>query len=148
MYPAPFDYHRPSTLNEALHLLTTLGGAATVLAGGQSLIPMMKLRVGEFRHVVDIGRLSGLAYIERRGDTLHIGALARHAQIAASPIAQEIPLLADVAGGIADRAPWVPSAVDLPWPIRAPAGPPACEQRVRRPCALARRVSARSRSTN
>jgi carbon-monoxide dehydrogenase medium subunit len=103
MYPAPFDYHRPATLNEALHLLTTLGGAATVLAGGQSLIPMMKLRVGEFRHVVDIGRLSGLAYIERRGDTVHIGALARHAQIAASTIVQEIPLLADVAGGIADR---------------------------------------------
>ncbi len=103
MYPAPFSYFRPTSLDETLKMLAAHGGAATVLAGGQSLIPMMKLRVGDFRRIVDIGRLSGLSYIERRGDTIHIGALARHAQVAASPVASEYPLLRDVAGGIADR---------------------------------------------
>lgn len=103
MYPAPFAYHRPASLDEALSLLAAHAGAATVLAGGQSLIPMMKLRVGEFHRIVDIGRLHGLSYIERRGDTVHIGALTRHAQIAASPLAREFALLGDVAGGIADR---------------------------------------------
>ena len=103
MYPAPFNYHRPTTLQEALGLLTRFEGQATILAGGQSLVPMMKLRVGEFSDVVDIGRLSGLSYIERRGDTIHIGALARHAQIASSDIARQLPLLRDIAGGIADK---------------------------------------------
>lgn len=103
MYPAPFAYHRPGSLDEALRLLAGYGGDAVALAGGQSLIPMMKLRVGDFRRVIDIGRLHGLSYIERRADTLHVGALARHAQIAASRVAREFPLLIDVAGGIADR---------------------------------------------
>lgn len=103
MYPAPFNYHRPATLQEALQLLTRFEGEATVLSGGQSLIPMMKLRVGEFSDVVDIGRLPGMSHIERRGNTVHIGALARHAQIASSDIAQQLPLLRDIAGGIADK---------------------------------------------
>jgi len=103
MYPAPFAYFRPTSLDEALMLLAAHGGAATVMAGGQSLIPMMKLRVGDVRRIVDIGELHGMSHIERRGDTVHIGALARHAQVAASPVARDYPLLRDVAGGIADR---------------------------------------------
>lgn len=103
MYPAPFNYHRPDNLQDALRLLDHFDGEAIVLAGGQSLIPMMKLRVGEFPEVVDIGRLQDLSYIEQRGDTLHIGALARHAQVAASDVAQSNALLCDIAGGIADK---------------------------------------------
>lgn len=103
MYPARFNYHRPATLQDALRLLAQFEGEASVLAGGQSLIPMMKLRMGDFPEIVDIGRLPDLSYIEQRGDTVHIGALARHAQIAGSEVAQQIPLLGDIAGGIADR---------------------------------------------
>lgn len=103
MYPAPFAYFRPTSLDEALRLLVAHGGTATVMAGGQSLIPMMKLRVGDFQRIVDIGRLNGLSHIERRGDTIHIGALARHADVAASTVADDYPLLRDVAGGIADK---------------------------------------------
>ena len=101
MYPASFNYHRPATLQEALRLLKQFAGEATIMSGGQSLVPMMKLRVGEFSDVVDIGRLPGLSHIEQRGNTVHIGALARHAQIASSDIAQQLPLLRDIAGGIA-----------------------------------------------
>ena len=103
MYPAPFNYHRPASLPDALRLLQQFNGEAVVLAGGQSLIPMMKLRVGEFRDLIDIGRLPELSYIEQRAGMLHIGALARHAQIAASGAAASFAILGDVAGGIADR---------------------------------------------
>ncbi len=103
MYPAPFDYLRPETLQDAIRLLEQSGGRAVVLSGGQSLIPMMKMRIGEFPQLVDLGRIGNLSYIDRRGDTLHIGAMARHGQIAASEAATNFPLLKDVAGGIADR---------------------------------------------
>jgi carbon-monoxide dehydrogenase medium subunit len=103
MYPAPFEYHRPGSVADALQLLARSDGEAIVLAGGQSLIPMMKLRMGEFPQLVDIGRLSGLSHVEQRGNTLHIGALARHAQIAASDAAGQFPPLRDIAGGIADK---------------------------------------------
>jgi len=102
MYPAPFNYHRAESLDDALRVLDRSGGDAIILAGGQSLIPMMKLRMGEFPQLVDIGRLKDLSYIDQRGDALHIGALARHAQIAASDAAENYPILKDVAGGIAD----------------------------------------------
>jgi carbon-monoxide dehydrogenase medium subunit len=103
MYPAPFQYHRAESLDDALRTLAQSEGEAIVLAGGQSLIPMMKLRMGEFPQIIDIGRLKDLSHIEQRGDTLHIGALARHAQVAASEAAAGFPILRDVAGGIADK---------------------------------------------
>jgi aerobic carbon-monoxide dehydrogenase medium subunit len=103
MYPAPFHYHRPDTLQDAVSILEQAAGEAIVLAGGQSLIPMMKLRMGEFPQIIDIGRVKDLSTIEQRGDTLHIGAMARHAQIAASDAAGRYPILRDVAGGIADK---------------------------------------------
>ena len=103
MYPAPFRYYRPESLQQAIGLLARHGDEARLLAGGQSLIPMMKLRMGEQSAVVDIGRLPDLSYIERRGDTLHIGALATHAEIAVSEVAAAIPAVIDAANGIADR---------------------------------------------
>lgn len=102
MYPAPFDYHRPETVQDAVRILDQSEGRAILLAGGQSLIPMMKLRMGEFPEIIDIGRIKNLSYIEQRGETLHIGAMARHAQIAASDAAGQYAILRDVAGGIAD----------------------------------------------
>lgn len=103
MYPAPFRYYRPNSVQEAIKLMSQTGDEATLLAGGQSLIPMMKLRMGEFRHVVDIGKLTDLSRVEQHGDMLHIGALARHAQIASSGAATMFPMLQDIAGGIADK---------------------------------------------
>jgi carbon-monoxide dehydrogenase medium subunit len=103
LYPAAFDYHRPDTLQDAVQILDKSAGQAILLAGGQSLIPMMKLRMGEFPEIIDLGRVPGLAHIEQRGTTLHVGALARHAQVAASDAAAQFAVLGDVAGGIADK---------------------------------------------
>ena len=103
MYPAPFRYHRPGSLQAAIGLLSRFGNDARIMAGGQSVIPMMKLRVGEASELVDIGRLPDLSYVTLEGSTLRIGALTTHALIAASEEARQIPLVAETAGGIADR---------------------------------------------
>jgi carbon-monoxide dehydrogenase medium subunit len=103
MYPAPFRYHRPENLQAAIELLGKFGDDAKILAGGQSQIPMMKLRVGELSELIDIGRLPDLSHIEVRGDNLHIGALATHAEIARSDVAACIPALIEAGGGIADK---------------------------------------------
>ncbi len=103
MYPAPFRYHRPDSLQAAIGLLAKYGEDAKVLAGGQSLIPMMKLRIGDTAELIDIGRLPNLDYIEVRGKVMHIGALATHAQIAASDVAAQIPALVEASAGIADK---------------------------------------------
>jgi aerobic carbon-monoxide dehydrogenase medium subunit len=86
VYPAAFDYSAPDTLDEALALLAELGDDGRVLAGGQSLIPMMKLRLAQPGHLVDINRITGLGSIREEDGTLVIGALARHADVAASPL--------------------------------------------------------------
>ena len=86
MLPSSFEYHRPATLEEALDLLAALGDEAKVLAGGQSLIPMMKLRFASPGHLVDINRLDGLDAIEERDGELHIGALVRHNELAGSDL--------------------------------------------------------------
>ncbi|HME90377.1 MAG TPA: FAD binding domain-containing protein, partial [Myxococcaceae bacterium] len=64
MIPAAFDYHAPTTLSEAIGLLQRYRGEAKVLSGGQSLLPLLKLRLGQVAHVVDIGRVPGLEYIK------------------------------------------------------------------------------------
>lgn len=102
MYPSPFRYHRARSLEEASKLLAELGEEARPLAGGQSLVPLMKLRLAAPAHLVDLNFLSGLAHIERSNGTLRIGALARHAEIEASAAAAAIPILHDCAAGIAD----------------------------------------------
>jgi carbon-monoxide dehydrogenase medium subunit len=103
MLPSAFEYHRPTTIDEALDLLASLGDDAKVLAGGQSLIPMMKLRFAAPEHLVDINRLEGLDAIEEVGDELHIGALVRHNQLARSElIRSKYPMIAVAAPQIAD----------------------------------------------
>jgi len=88
--PPPFAYHRPETLDEVLALLAELGDDAKVLAGGQSLVPMLNLRLARFDHLVDIGRVAELSTFERRNGDLVIGAgvrdrvLERDAEIAAA----------------------------------------------------------------
>jgi CO/xanthine dehydrogenase FAD-binding subunit len=78
MKPAPFEYERPDTVAQALHALATHGERAKVLAGGQSLIPMLNLRVLKTERLIDIGRLDELRYVKRVGDEIRIGALTTH----------------------------------------------------------------------
>jgi carbon-monoxide dehydrogenase medium subunit len=102
MYPRSFHYHRASSLKEAATLLTELGEEARPLAGGQSLIPLMKLRFANPSHLVDLNFIPGLSYIKQEGDTFRFGPLARHAEIEHSEIAARIPIIHDCAAGIAD----------------------------------------------
>jgi carbon-monoxide dehydrogenase medium subunit len=101
--PAEFEYKRPSSLDEAIGLLAG-DGDTRPLAGGHSLLPMMKLRLAEPATVVDIGRLPGLDAIEEDGDELLIGALVTHASVAASELVREkCRVLATTAEAIGDR---------------------------------------------
>src|SRR5262245_27404891 len=103
MIPPPFDYHSPRTLPEAVALLGKLGEEAKVLSGGQSLLPLLKLRLEQPAHLVDIGRIPGLDYIKEEGGFLKIGGLVREAALEASPIVRsKYPILADTAAVIAD----------------------------------------------
>ena len=93
--PAPFEYHAPATVADAVTLLAELGDDAKVLAGGQSLVPMLALRLAVFGHLVDITRIAELSGIERRGDTLWIGAGTTDAAVETSAeVAATVPLLA------------------------------------------------------
>jgi len=95
--PAPFEYHRPVTTAEAVQLLADLGEEAKVLAGGQSLVPMLALRLAVFEHLVDIGRIAELAGIEDRDDGVWIGAGTTQADVERSTeVATALPLLARV----------------------------------------------------
>ena len=95
MKPSKFDYHRPATAAEAVGLLNELGDEAKILAGGQSLVPMLALRLATFEHLVDISRLDELRGIERQNGSVRIGAATTEAEIEASAeIASAAPLLA------------------------------------------------------
>ncbi|MGB6483995.1 MAG: xanthine dehydrogenase family protein subunit M [Candidatus Acidiferrales bacterium] len=103
MIPASFEYQAPKTLDDALRLLGRHGDEAKILAGGHSLLPLMKLRLASPRYVIDIGRLRGLDYIREDGDQIAIGALVTHARIAASELLREkCPLLPETAAEIGD----------------------------------------------
>ncbi len=102
MYSHPFSYHRAATLEEASKLLLQLGEEARLLAGGQSLIPLMKMRLARPVALVDINGILSLSIIERQNGDLRFGALTRHADIENSEIAASIPILHDCAAGIAD----------------------------------------------
>ena len=101
MYPRAFAYHRAKSYPEAVSLLRQLGEEAKFLAGGQSLIPLMKLRLSTPRHLVDLNFIPQTSYIRSNG-TLRFGAMTRHSEIAASADAARIPILHDCAAGIAD----------------------------------------------
>jgi carbon-monoxide dehydrogenase medium subunit len=100
--PGTFDYHSPTTLDEAISLYQKIDGAK-ILAGGQSLIPAMRFRLATPGTLIDINRIRGLSYVEERGDHLAIGALTRECLLEESPVvAKSYPLLLDTARVIAD----------------------------------------------
>ena len=103
MLPAPFEYDRPETLDEALGLLAQHGEDAKVLAGGQSLIPLMKLRFAAPARLIDVNRIRGLDGIEERDGSLRIGAMVRHNTLAASNVIKDrYPTIAAAAPMISD----------------------------------------------
>jgi carbon-monoxide dehydrogenase medium subunit len=102
MIPAQFDYVRPASLDEALRILTDREGEAKLLAGGYSLIPLLKLRLAQPGLLVDLRDVGGLDGIVETDDELRIGARATHRQIHEHPIIERYPLLHDVSGGIGD----------------------------------------------
>ena len=103
MIPAGFDYRRASSVDEAVGLLAELGEDAKLLAGGHSLLPLMRLRLAMPSVLVDIGRVGDLSYVTESGGEVRIGALTRHHDVAASELVRErAPLIAEVAGQIGD----------------------------------------------
>jgi carbon-monoxide dehydrogenase medium subunit len=103
MYPPPFEYLRPRSIREAVELLRRHGDDAKLLAGGQSLVPMMKLRVARPKYLIDIHRIAGLNYIREEGGELCIGAMTRHVEIEHSALIREkLSMLAQAAGEIGD----------------------------------------------
>jgi carbon-monoxide dehydrogenase medium subunit len=102
MFPRAFNYHRAGSLKEAATMLQQLGVEAKLLAGGQSLIPLMKLRFANPAHLVDLNFIPGASYIEQDGGGLRVGALTCHTDIEDSPDAAAFPILHDCAAGIAD----------------------------------------------
>jgi carbon-monoxide dehydrogenase medium subunit len=137
MYPRSFEYFVPDSIEEAIRILSSCGEEAKVLAGGQSLIPLMKLRLASPRCLIDIGRLDGLAYVHEDGTGLRIGALTSHASVLESRLIHErYPLIADavrvigdiqvrnwgtIGGALAEADPagdWGPAALALKARIR------------------------------
>jgi carbon-monoxide dehydrogenase medium subunit len=103
MIPPAFEYLRPNTIPEAIALLQQHGEDAKILSGGQSLIPMMKLRIARPAYLIDINRISGLSYIKEGGGFLKIGGLTREAELESSPVIRaKYPILLDTARVIAD----------------------------------------------
>ena len=103
MIPASFDYSSPSTLDEALKLLKDIGDEAKILAGGHSLIPMMKLRFAEPGHLIDISNIPGLSHVKINNGHLKIGAMAREVDLEESKeVGDKFPIFHDAAKLIAD----------------------------------------------
>jgi carbon-monoxide dehydrogenase medium subunit len=103
VYPSQFEYHKPRSLAEAIGLLGAWRGDVRCLAGGHSLIPSMKLRLSQPRHLVDLAGIAELRGIRLEGRDLCVGAMSTHREVEASPVvAAHYPYLADVAGNIAD----------------------------------------------
>jgi len=103
MIPGAFSYHRPASVADAVKLLSTLGEDARPLAGGHSLVPMMKLRLATPGHLVDLHGVAGLKGIRRDGDNVVIGAMTtQHELLASEEIRQSLPILTEAAALIAD----------------------------------------------
>ena len=103
MIPAPFDYKRASSAAEAISLISEYGDDAKFLAGGHSLLPLMKLRLASPAVLIDIARITDLSYIKDAGDHIAIGALTRHHDVEySSVLKQHAPLLAHAAGFVGD----------------------------------------------
>jgi carbon-monoxide dehydrogenase medium subunit len=103
MYPAQFEYHAAGTVKEALDLLARHKDDAKLLAGGHSLIPAMKFRLAQPKHLIDLRKISGLSGIKEEGGTLVIGAMTTHYAVESSPVVKsKCPVLASVAAQIGD----------------------------------------------
>jgi len=104
MYPAAFEYHTPGSVQEALGLLGKLDDAK-ILAGGHSLVPMMKLRLAQPKHLIDLRKVPGLSGIKEEGNTIVIGAMTTHWEVESSKLLQaKCPVLSDTAKIIGDPA--------------------------------------------
>jgi carbon-monoxide dehydrogenase medium subunit len=104
MYPAAFEYHTPGSVQEALGLLGKLDDAK-ILAGGHSLVPMMKLRLAQPKHLIDLRKVPGLSGIKEEGGTIVIGAMTTHWEVESSKLLQaKCPVLSDTAKIIGDPA--------------------------------------------
>ncbi len=103
LHPKSFVYVAPRNLNEAIKFLTRYKDDSKLLAGGQSLIPLMKLRLASPGYIIDIGRIKGLSYIKRVGKQIRIGALAKYSEIEASSLLQShCPILPETVSVIGD----------------------------------------------
>jgi carbon-monoxide dehydrogenase medium subunit len=103
MYPAQFEYHSPATIKEVLDLLGRHKDDAKLLAGGHSLLPAMKLRLAQPKHLIDLRKLSGLSGIKEEDGTLVIGAMTTHYAVESSPVVKaKCPVLAATAAQIGD----------------------------------------------
>src|SRR2546425_12902848 len=103
MYPAAFEYHAPTSVKDALGLLGRLKDDAKLLAGGHSLIPMMKLRLAQPKHLIDLRRVPGLSGIKEEGGTIVIGAMTTHWQGESSTLLKsQCAILSGTASGIGD----------------------------------------------
>ena len=103
MIPGAFSYHRPATVADAVKLLADLGDEARPLAGGHSLVPMMKLRLATPSHLVDLHGVAGLKGIRRDGNAVVIGAMTtQHDLLASDEIAKSLPIVHEAALLIAD----------------------------------------------
>jgi carbon-monoxide dehydrogenase medium subunit len=103
MIPPSFEYYAPTTVEEAIGLLQQLGPEAKILSGGMSLIPLMRLRLAAPRHLIDINRITGLAYITETDGFLRIGALTREAELESSDLLRsKYPILVETARVIGD----------------------------------------------
>jgi carbon-monoxide dehydrogenase medium subunit len=103
MYAAPFEYHAPATVADAVALLKQFGEDAKVVSGSQSLVPLMKLRLASLKHLVDLRKVPGLTGISERGDAIVIGGMTTHQAISASElIRKKLPMMAEAAGNIGD----------------------------------------------
>ena len=101
--PAPFDYERATSVDGAIAALDRLGPDARIIAGGHSLLPMMKLRLASPAHLVDINDIAELAYIREEGDEVAIGAMTRHVDLLESELlARRLPVFRDAEQVIAD----------------------------------------------
>jgi carbon-monoxide dehydrogenase medium subunit len=104
MYSSPFEYHAPATMAEALALLEKHGEEAKILTGGQSLVPVMKLRLAAPSHLVDLRKVPGLTGIRESGGNLQIGGMSTHDTVGNSPLVkQKLPMAAEAAMLIGDR---------------------------------------------
>ncbi len=103
MYPSPFEYHRAQSAQEAVALLGQYGEEAKLIAGGHSLLPLMKLRFAQPRHLIDVRRIPGLSGLREEKGLVVVGAATPHAVLAASPLVQaKLPVLAEAAAQIGD----------------------------------------------